>query len=633
MGTLILIWMSLALHLTGAIKTMVYDCAHDEIKITRIAANQVAECVKDKQNLYTEQKMIQIIHEKKVENIKVIHCLIEKISIIAHCGHLSHSSLVDKGLSSTVIELTASECTDIHVSHRYTFKGTLFEDLKSNTTSDQQVTEVGSILADGTCNGVDFTQNGYNYDDAVVLSTLRITLSDYITTIDTTTQAVTFSDGSSCKGSIGTCFSHTLGTSVWNFSNNEKCSKTSRDILFEGLAFITSPSQLNGSNDLKIGDMVSVETNEKMMSFSVTGATHLCFQMVFKTDVDRILIAVKNPVFGFYFEMHEDIIPQNIDLPLYLNAKIFYLASQFKTKMEDLYREVKFAACQNSRQNILTRLQLARQNEVTYSHILNGKQGYMTLVAGDCLLSIKCIPMLVEVRETTTCHKNLPVLYNNRSTFMETLGCTLTDVPAEIPCSRVASAVFQVNNKVWISVNPHISYAQEPVVLQPESYIQDLKFGNIKRYLLAGIYSSEQLEAFNDYVRYPMRIRTANEYITNKFVQTHAVNDQFKITNMLSPEELKKMKDNFLEDVEAKILKFGSWMGAITGIILLAQIVRFLISTLINVQFLRSTLGNGFHLLAATFTSLTNLLVRNNVAAAEKQEQEMTAKQLQMLSA
>ena len=164
--------------------------------------------------------------------------------------------------------------------------------------------------------------------------------------------------------------------------------------------------------------------------------------------------------------------------------------------------------------------------------------------------------------------------------------------------------------------------------------MQDLKFGNIKRYLLAGIYTTKQLESFSDYVRFPMRIRTANEYITTKIVQTHATGDKFKLTNLLSPEELQKMKDNFLADVEAKILKMGSYMGFVTGIILLAQIIRSIISTVINIQFLRSTLGNGFHLLAGMFTSLTNLLVRNNVAATEKREQEeCDQKKLQMLRA
>ena len=218
---------------------------------------------------------------------------------------------------------------------------------------------------------------------------------------------------------------------------------------------------------------------------------------------------------------------------------------------------------------------------------------------------------------------------------METIGRTLTDVPAEIPCSKVASAIFQVNNKVWISVNPHVNYAQEPIILRPESYIQDLKFGNIKRYLLAGIYSTQQLESFSDYVRHPMRIRTANEYITNKIIQTHASGDQFKISNLLSTDELNKIKDNFLADVEERILKYGSVMGAITGTILLAQIIKSIISTVINIQFLRSTLGNGCHLLAATFTSPTNLLVRNNVAASEKNEQEDSEekKQMQILHA
>merc|ERR1711984_38817 len=105
--------------------------------------------------------------------------------------------------------------------------------------------------------------------------------------------------------------------------------------------------------------------------------------------------------------------------------------------------------------------------------------------------------------------------------------------------------------------------------------------------------------------------------------QTEQTND-FRFTNLLSPEEIKKMKNEFLTDVEQRILKFGSVMGAITGVILLIQIIRYIISTVVNFNFLKSTLGCGFHLIFATFTSITNLLVRNNVRKSEKDNEQQT---------
>ena len=117
-------------------------------------------------------------------------------------------------------------------------------------------------------------------------------------------------------------------------------------------------------------------------------------------------------------------------------------------------------------------------------------------------------------------------------------------------------------------------------------------------------------------------MKRANEYITNKMVdntQNYQEKD-FKFTNLLSAEEIKKIKNDFLSDVEKRILKFGSVMGAITGVILLIQVIRYIISTVVNFQFLKSTLGCGTHLIAATFTSITNLLVRNNVTKQNETE-------------
>ena len=163
-----------------------------------------------------------------------------------------------------------------------------------------------------------------------------------------------------------------------------------------------------------------------------------------------------------------------------------------------------------------------------------------------------------------------------------------------------------------------MSFAKEPITLKPNNYVQDLKFQDLKKYMTAGIYSTDQLESFSEYVRHPMRRKTANNYITETIIKNQIGSEDFKITNLLSAKELSNLKDSFLQEAEAKLLKFGSIMGCITGIILLIQIVKYLISVIINFQFLKASLGTGLHLLASLLTSLTNFVVRNNVRTPEQ---------------
>ena len=609
----------------NATDTLAYNCEGEQIKITRISANEVEICEREKRNVYKRHVNVQVIQTKKMEIIQISHCLIERTAIIMHCGHLSHSSIVQSGLSATLVQTSAQECTDIHKNLQFRYKGNLLYDLKPNSTKDFSVTEAGSVDATGSCMGTNIVQNGVTYPNAVMIANVKITIEDYITTIDTIRKSIILDNGSTCDARGNTCFTAKKGTSVWQYNPNSECAKTSRDVLYEGPAVITSTERRNGTQ-LTIGEMLMVESHQKMITLEIIGATHLCFQMVYTTDVERIMIITKNPVYGFYFEKNEKIIPQNIDLALYMNMKMYFLASEVKENLEELYNDVKFATCENKRDNMLTRLRIARQSEMTYAHLLTDEKGYITVQQGDCLLSIKCEPVIVQIRETNKCYKHLPIMFNNRSMFMEPNGRTITKVSAEIPCTRIASVLFQIEDNVWISMNPQFSFAQPPKKLKPQAENTNMDFGNIKRYLLAGVYSTSQLESFNEYIRHPMRMRQANEYITTRMVNTKQIEqtNDFRFTNLLSPEEIKKMKNEFLTDVEQRILKFGSVMGAITGVILLIQIIRYIISTVVNFNFLKSTLGCGFHLIFATFTSITNLLVRNNVRKSEKDNEQQT---------
>ena len=598
---------------TGAMNTLAYNCQGDQLEITRVSATQVQECVREPEKINRRDINIQIIQSKKEESIEVYHCRIEKLALIHYCGHMSHSSIVQGGLSSTLIKLTGTECMDIQKEHRYRYRGNMLNDISPNSTQDFSITEAGELQADGSCRGTNLNQNGIYYENVVMIANIKVTIENYVTTMDTKSKKIIFDDGTSCQGKEGACFTAKKGTSVWQFNPNKECSKTSRDVLYEGPAVVTS-TEKGPTEDLRRGEILIINNQQKMMTLQIRGATHLCYQMVFTTDADNIMVVTKNPVYGFYFEKSQ-ILPQNIDLPLYFNMKIFYLAEEVKENFENLYNEVKYASCMARRETMLTRLQIARQNEITYSHLLTEEKGFMAIHQGDCILSIKCEPVIVQIRETAHCYNHLPVMFNNKTMFIEPEGRTLTETAAQVPCTRMASTLFEIENGVWISMTPHFSYAKPPLVLKPQEDMEDLKFDDVKRYLVAGIYSQEQLESFNEYIRHPMKIKQAREYITTKMVDTsQQQNTDFKFTNLLSAEEIGKIKTEFLSDVEKKILRFGSIMGAITGILVLIQVARYIISTIVNFQFLKSTLGTGTHLIAATFTSITNLLVRNNVA-------------------
>ena len=72
------------------------------------------------------------------------------------------------------------------------------------------------------------------------------------------------------------------------------------------------------------------------------------------------------------------------------------------------------------------------------------------------------------------------------------------------------------------------------------------------------------------------------------------------------------LKNNILSGIDENILRFGSYVGAAIGIIFLIQLIKQIVAIVVNYQLLKTTLGKGFHLICAIFTSLTHFVIKNN---------------------
>ena len=260
---------------------------------------------------------------------------------------------------------------------------------------------------------------------------------------------------------------------------------------------------------------------------------------------------------------------------------------------------------------LLTKLARARQLESTYGHLITGEKGYQNILSGEIFLTIKCVPKTVTIIETKNCYKNIPIIYEGKEQFLETQGYTIVANGKQIPCSRLTPPTFHINGR-WISINNIISLAPQPTVLKPTSYLRDLKFSTVDNYVLAGLYSKEQITNFMNFLLHPQKISVAQETINNRLIANTPMQNisQLSLEAMFTKEHLKKWKDSFVKDLESKVLYFGSWTGFVIGIIIVVQASRYLISTIVNVKHLHKSLGFGIHMFAAMFTSVTAYLTK-----------------------
>ena len=590
------------------IQILAFDCSKNTTKVSQIANNMVEPCKQTQSKINTQDIIIQTVQTKIYENIHVSHCLITKLSLVTHCGTWSHASIYNNGLTDEVIKVTPETCREMHSQLMFQYKGTMFNDLIANATKAVSFTEHGHITADGTCSGQNFqTKQGF-FENAIMQTTMRIRLEDYTTTSNRKDEVIHFADGQTCPNRDGSCFSADKGTSVWQ-DQTKNCDANEVDILYEGLAKIVS-TRTDNNDTIMPGDAIIVETETKLFAHHVSTISSMCFQKIYDTNLPRIKIIVKDPVYGFFFKRHTEMIAQNMDISAYMNSKIYFVARKLYNTIENIYEEIKLASCTMEQKILKNKIKAIRQQKTSYGHILTDDPGYVGITAGDVTYILACTPVMIHVRQSDRCYQHLPITYNNKATFMETVGRTIVDTPGEIPCSPLTPPKFWIAGK-WLKLDRgHFQMTEEPITLAPQKNQYNIKFDNLNNILLGGIYTNDDLEKFNKFVTFPQKQRKANDFVTSQILGSY--NNEMSMNSLFSKEDLKKLKNSILTDLNEKIIIFGSYMGAIMGFCAIFNVIKTIITTATNFRMLQTTLGTGFHLLASGFTSVTNYLIRNN---------------------
>ena len=608
------------LQLLAAVKILGFDCEKNTTKIAVFANKEISPCKQPENKINTFNVMIQALQVKLYENLHVFHCLVTKLSIITYCGKFSYASMQKNGLIDEVLKISPETCEQMHKQKVFHYKDITFDGLEANTTKSTSFVEYGYIAPGATCDGVSFeTKQGF-YENAIMSSTIRIRLEDYQTIINKHHNSIYFEDGQTCPIKGETCFSADKGTTIWE-NDNENCAEDTVDVIYEGVATAVTTS---GNQTLKIGDAILVDTDKKIFAHEIVGISHLCYQKIFNTNLPRVKILVKNPTYGFFFKKSAEIIAQNIDIGAYMNSKIYYVTKKIYNTMQTIYEEIKFASCQMEHSILTNKLARIRHQKTTYGHVLTEDPGFVGITAGDATYILECSPVMVAVRSTDKCYQNLPITYNGKETFMETEGRTIVDMPSEIPCSPLTPPKFKIAGK-WLKLDRgHFQLTDEPIILSPQKNHYNIQFDNLNNILLGGIYTENDLEKFTNFITFPQRQKKANDFVTGRIISQHDSNP-LSMNKIFTKEDLADFKDNILVDLDQGLLKFGAYMGAIIGIGAIFNVIRTLISTAINFRLLRMTLGNGIHLLASCFTSVTNYIIRNNYENNEAEETEMSA--------
>ena len=157
-----------------------------------------------------------------------------------------------------------------------------------------EITEMGSIYFEGNCNGVTFSNKQGTFQKSIMIISLTITLEDYKNIFSLSEQNVR----------VVPFVPYQMGCVLvkirvpqfpQNMQSEENCDENSFDILYQGT---TTHISLDKNSEVGINDMIAVNQNYSIFSYKIKYTSHICYQQVFRTNMNRISIILENRSFG-----------------------------------------------------------------------------------------------------------------------------------------------------------------------------------------------------------------------------------------------------------------------------------------------------------------------------------------------
>jgi hypothetical protein len=340
-----------------------YDCFTSTTNYTTIGITTVEECnTQVFDDIVVKQAYIQVVQEKRWRFLHVMHCNVVVTKLINYCGMHSHISAVSGGYTNYVMDIRKDECKSLHTEGVLKIEGSTIRGIKPNTTQDVNLVLSGTLDMNGNCVGKEYVTPSGSYSNVVVQISAKIALKDYDTLFEIKTSKIMFNDGTACDIDKSECLHPFYGKSFWMTSENENCSPTSRDIIYEGESQISS-----NDGSLKYGSVITVNKDTSLFTLVIKSISHICHQRAYSTSHDRIYVIIREQ-YGFFFT-RSPMINQNVDLTMYMNSKIAYTTMVTEKLIKNMYRDLKKQDCELERLTLINRLAIIRQHPQSFGHI------------------------------------------------------------------------------------------------------------------------------------------------------------------------------------------------------------------------------------------------------------------------
>ena len=396
----------------------------------------------------------------------VRECIIRSTLFVFHCGHHSHSSIIEPGTEQPNTILDRQACESAFNSERLQAAPGVWLKAKKGHSIRQPIYRAGKVADEkGTCETGSFVVRGVLTSGVVAVETYVVELKEYEAMFDQTT--LKMKTQPECLATDRSC---NTGSSILIYYVDTKICNMAllKHVEFQQVAGTrfsrripwqkenTKVKDIAKNVDLEIGTKVTptvlMSTNAgDTMRFILKEQEAKCGTTTYSTNYKGVYLSSRK-----LLGANEKLSAQDIKLELYVNNKIDFLYHHSLSNIKKMYHDLIQNDCILNREILRTKLAMAVTNVDSVTPLLPLNRGEFGRVSGEVMHIYKCKEVTVHLApkgeaDRDQCYNALRVVHQGKLRFVQPITRILLDIaPTPYKCSNALGPMFKREDGKWI---------------------------------------------------------------------------------------------------------------------------------------------------------------------------------------
>ena len=206
--------------------------------------------------------------------------------------------------------------------------------------------------------------------------------------------------------------------------------------------------------------------------------------------------------------------------------------------------------------------------------------GYMSIIAGEVVHIIKCIPIEVKFRQTDQCYLQLSIHKGNETLFLTPRTHIIIGKGTETSCNIFLPSMYFLND-AWYKLSPKPTESLPPSIMKPTTN-PTWKYTNPASLATSGIYTQADLNMLRDHIMFPAEKPNVLNSLARDILGHSNINDKVSLMNLLDEKTLNKIAESGWGKFWKLFTNFGTASAGFIGIIIIVTGIKLIADTIIH---------------------------------------------------